>query len=210
MGNINLENYSSNVEAVEAVKKMLIDNDFTIIQKNKIDTFFTYMKDNKFAYFQFSKMTFDGASISSCYKGGNDTGTGCQYKKGWEFHLGDFEKALNYHFNNLKPLFYKDIQDYLSHDQFRLDSIVTDKKDQYTTLELLDGYYIFLSDRYAPIISKNHTYLFKNYFENSKFYNKHKCIFLIEFGSVSPINHNINLFEDCEVMDKFKSRITHP
>lgn len=194
-------------ETLQDVKKELINAGFTVfytLDNNKKETYFSYMLDNKFGYVQ---AEYDGCyHIGSIYKPSKQAGTGCNYKdRIVNPTIGDFKGALNYHFTNLSPVFYNDIQDYLSNNWSVFKLIVEDKQGVKTSLDYLDGYYIFKSDTYAPVISKNHMHLFKNYYKKRS--DKYKVIFQISSKKLEAINHNINLFIDGSIMQGFKNRI---
>ena len=195
------------LNTIKDVKELLLNKGFTVIShKDSEDKYLTYSKDNKFAYIQFEYEGF--FNLTSVYKPSFNCGTGCAYFDTYRrITLKDLTGALNYRFSELNPTFYKDIADYLQSHFRAFEVDIFTNKSSYSALDVLDGYYIFKSDKYAPVISKNHTYLFNNYYEDANKTNFHKAIFQIIGGKIEPINHNINLFEDYGIMQNFKNRI---
>jgi hypothetical protein len=181
----------------DSLKKRLLGLGYTVIGD-------TYTKDNKFACILFDK--FSGYHLSGANKPNSSTGTGCNYKIGYEFSNHDFEAALNYSFVEFNPPFYNDINDYLINHFSTFSLMVENPYNIKSPFELLEGYFIFISDKYKRIIVKNHISAVK-YYDSKKYYDNHKAIFQIVNGDLIAVNHNINLFGDFSVMEDFKNRI---
>jgi hypothetical protein len=89
---IDLSQYDTLEEGVEAAKQFLLEHGFTIIQHSP--RYFDFMLDNKFGHFTVD--SYGAYSLSSVYRPSSTNGTGCQVKDHfWEFSVGDAKSALN-------------------------------------------------------------------------------------------------------------------
>ena len=122
---IDLTQYETEEEGIEAAKQFLLGHGFTIIQHNP--RWFDYMKGNKFAHFTVD--SYHAYSISSSYKPSTHGGTGSQVADhAWEFNLAQFGNALNYVLSSVRGTvkFYKDLDDRIAnhwakdHDTFKI------------------------------------------------------------------------------------------
>lgn len=107
---IDLIDYETQEEGIEAAKQFLLGHGFTIIQYS--DRYFDFMLDNRFGHFSVDH--YGAFSLSSVYKPSRAHGTGCQVDDHiWDVSLDAFKGALNstVHCNGSGPAFYRDLDD---------------------------------------------------------------------------------------------------
>lgn len=184
------------------VRNCILDNGGTLIQHK--DAYFTYFIDGGFGYAGIDRLS-GLIHLSSVYKPSRENGTGARYYEGHNPNIDKIRAACFHVIGGAKVEFYKNLQDFLSSFYFVFESKVITKEKTVNAINLLDGYYVFVSNKHAPTIEKNHLQLHGRLFDGRN--DEFKAIFLIEEGKIEAVNHNINLFENGSEMKKLEQRI---
>jgi len=195
-------------EKIKQVRDLLLKNGFTVIQSH--DEFFTYMKDNKFGRVETDRLG-SNLLISSCYPPSKKHGTGARYAEESNPSIGVFEASLNHTIvamNQKQPAFYSGLKEYLRKSYFMNKTIILEKNSVQTPLDVLEGDYVFASNRHAPVVHPVHKYLHTNFFDGRN--DDFKAIFEISKGKLETRNHNINMFDDGNEMEKLKQSVLDP
>jgi hypothetical protein len=106
---IDLAQYATQEEGIEATKQFLLGHGYTIIQYSP--RYFDYSKNDRFGHFTVD--SYGAFSLSSCYKPSRQNGTGCQtVDHEWKFNIAQFENTMNntQHCRD-RVTFYRDIAD---------------------------------------------------------------------------------------------------